>query len=38
MKQKHPKSKVIAKDHGKNLFDAIIFMLLFTLLLWYFKV
>jgi hypothetical protein len=38
MNPKHLKSKTIEKDHGKNLLDAIVFMLLFAFLLWYFKV
>lgn len=38
MKQKHLKAKNIEKDHGKNLFDAVIFLLLFLALLWYLKI
>jgi hypothetical protein len=40
MKQKrallHQKASV--KDHGKNLYDALIFLLALLLVLWYFKV
>ncbi len=37
MKQKQLKAKNIEKDHGKNLFDAIVFLLLFLALLWYLR-
>ena len=38
MKHKHLKVKNFDKDHGKNLFDAIIFLLVFLALLWYLKI
>jgi hypothetical protein len=38
MKQKQLKAKNIEKDHGKDLFDAIVFLLLFLALLWYLKI
>ena len=31
------KARTFEKDHGKSLFDAIIFLLAFLLLLWYLK-
>jgi cytochrome c1 len=38
MKQKHLKANNYDKDHGKNLFDVIVFLLLFLALLWYLKI
>lgn len=38
MKQKQLKARNIEKDHGKDLFDAIIFLLVFLILLWYLKI
>lgn len=38
MKQKHLKAKQIEKDHGKNLFDALVFLLAFLILLWFLKI
>jgi hypothetical protein len=38
MKQKQLKARNIEKDHGKDLFDAIVFLLLFLILLWYLKI
>lgn len=38
MKQKQLKARNIEKDHGKDLLDAIVFLLLFLVLLWYLKI
>ena len=39
MKQKRAflPQKHMAKDHGKNLYDTLIFLLALLLVLWYFK-
>jgi len=32
------KQKQIAKDHGKDLYDAVIFLLLLLVVLWFLKI
>lgn len=40
MKQKRPvaRPKAIGKDHGRNLYDTLLMMLLLSLVLWYLNI
>jgi hypothetical protein len=32
------KQKSMVKDHGKDLYDGVIFMIILLMILWYFKI
>jgi hypothetical protein len=38
MKQRKTSAKTFEKDHGKELFDAILFLIALFMILWYFNV
>jgi hypothetical protein len=38
MKQRKTIAKTIEKDHGKELFDALLFLISLFMILWYFNV